>query len=214
MNKIYYDEKTNLEWQVGLDKDTTWDEAKGWIDSLGDSWRMPTIEEYKTIYKAGLGKRNIPPELETTGWYGWSDKEEDDGYAWLFHFNFGKEFWVSRYSSLFSRGFAVRYRGLFDNFNISKDNKYEKLAVEVAKIVKDKNEKYGDSYNDVPKILEFMYPNGIPITSYSDAMFVVRILDKLKRIATKNDKDGENPFKDITGYGLLALSQQEEKGDN
>ena len=115
MNKTYYDEKTNLEWQVGPDKNIDWYEANDWIDSLGDSWRMPTIEEYKTIYKAGLGKRNIPPELETTGWWGWSNKK-DDGYAWLFAFFDGKESWYNRLTSLFSRGFAVRSpRGVFDN---------------------------------------------------------------------------------------------------
>jgi len=118
VSKIYYDRKTNLEWQVGLDKDTTWDEAKEWVDSLGDSWRMPTIEEYKTIYKAGLGKRNIPPELETTGWWGWSDKEEDDGYAWDFYFFTGKEPWYYCYNSNDSRGFAVRSRGVFNNLKL------------------------------------------------------------------------------------------------
>jgi len=116
MNKTYYDKNTNLEWQVGPDKNIDWYEANDWIDSLGDSWRMPTIEEYKTIYKAGLGKRNIPPELETTGWYGWSDKEEDDGYAWDFHFYSGEEYLDPRNDSDDGRGFAVRSpRGVFDN---------------------------------------------------------------------------------------------------
>jgi len=119
MNKIYFDKKTRLEWQVGPDKNTGRYEAKEWVDSLGDGWRFPTIKEYETIYKAGLGKRNIPPELETTGWYGWSIKKSCGGYAWYFSFLNGKELWGNRTDSNFSRGFAVRScrrsRRRFDN---------------------------------------------------------------------------------------------------
>ena len=70
-NGIVYDEKTNLEWIVGPDKDTTWDEARAWVESLsveGGGWRMLTREEVKALYKKEAGSRNMTPLLKTTGW--------------------------------------------------------------------------------------------------------------------------------------------------
>ncbi len=41
---------------------------------------------------------------------------------------------------------------------------------------------------------------------------LVRIFDKMKRIATQKDAFGESPFKDIAGYGLLgAMAHKEEE---
>ena len=40
---------------------------------------------------------------------------------------------------------------------------------------------------------------------------VVRIVDKLFRIATDKDAFGESPFKDIAGYGILGVANAEEK---
>ena len=49
---------------------------------------------------------------------------------------------------------------------------------------------------------------------YTDMLAVVRIFDKLFRIATRKDAFGESPFKDIAGYGLLgALNDEEEMMD-
>jgi hypothetical protein len=40
---------------------------------------------------------------------------------------------------------------------------------------------------------------------------ITRILDKLFRIATRKDAFGESPFKDIAGYGILGVSNDESK---
>jgi hypothetical protein len=40
---------------------------------------------------------------------------------------------------------------------------------------------------------------------------ITRIVDKLFRIATKKDAFGENPFKDIAGYGILGIANDQEK---
>ena len=53
-NGMIYDEKTNLEWYAGSDRNITWNEAKRWTESLnvdGGGWRMPTKKELKTLYK-------------------------------------------------------------------------------------------------------------------------------------------------------------------
>ena len=112
-NGIVYDEKANLEWIVGPDKDTTWDEAKVWVESLlveGGGWRMPTREEVKALYKKGAGSRNMTPLLKTTGWRVWSGETEGSSSAWFFPFRLGYEYWGPRATADKGRGFAVRSR--------------------------------------------------------------------------------------------------------
>ena len=83
--------------------------------------------------------------------------------------------------------------------------KYTKLAAEVGKLVDEKNKAYGNSFSDTGDFLTLLYPNGIPPEKYGDMLCIVRIFDKLKRIATKKDAFGESPYQDIVGYGLLGL---------
>ena len=112
-NGIVYDKKTNLEWIVGQDKDTTWDEAKAWVESLsveGGGWRMPTIPELKALYKKGAGSSNMTPLLKSTGGSVWSGETEGSSTAWRFSFITGHEEYVDRNHSFYDRGFAVRFR--------------------------------------------------------------------------------------------------------
>jgi hypothetical protein len=85
--------------------------------------------------------------------------------------------------------------------------KYEKLGKEIGQLVDEKNKAYGDSFNQVGKFLKILYPNGIPVESYTDALCIVRIFDKLKRIATNKDALGEDPYRDLVGYGLLGIAK-------
>ena len=112
-NGIVYDEKTNIEWVAGPDKDMNWDEAKAWVESLsveGGGWRMPTKEELKSLYKKGAGSRNMTPLLKTTGWRVWSDETEGPSAAWYFNFYDGDYTWGTRESEGNPRVFAVRSR--------------------------------------------------------------------------------------------------------
>jgi len=112
-NGIVYDEKTNLEWVAGPDKDAPWDKAKAWVESLpveGGGWRMPTKEELKALYKKGAGERNMTPLLKTTGWRVWSDETEGESAAWFFNFYDGNYTWDLRESYAGPRVFAVRSR--------------------------------------------------------------------------------------------------------
>lgn len=110
---VVYDRKTDLEWVAGSDKNTTWYEAKSWVENLnvaGGRWRMPTRAELKTLYKKGVGTRNMTPLLKTTGWWVWSGETKSSSSAWGFNF-FGYDYWPSRDTSYYAgRGFAVRYR--------------------------------------------------------------------------------------------------------
>jgi hypothetical protein len=77
--------------------------------------------------------------------------------------------------------------------------KYEKLAQEVGKLVDVKNKSYGNSFGEAGEFLKILYPDGIKPDQYTDLLCVVRIFDKLKRIATKKDAFGEEPMKDLLG---------------
>jgi hypothetical protein len=108
---VVYDTKTGLEWVVGPDKDTNWDEAKPWVDSLtvaGGGWRMPTIVELKTLFEKDRGSRNMTPLLKTTGTWIWSGETKDSSLAWRFFFTDGYRHCGSRDFSYLGRAFAVR----------------------------------------------------------------------------------------------------------
>jgi len=83
--------------------------------------------------------------------------------------------------------------------------KYTELAERIGKLVDEKNAAYGSSFDQAGDFLKLLYPDGIPVDSYTDMLCVVRIFDKLKRIATRKDAFGESPYGDIVGYGLLGL---------
>jgi len=104
---IIRDTKTNLEWQVGPDRDTTWGNAKAWVDSLGNGWRLPTVEELHGLYEEGKGTRNIDLVFGMSGWWVWSVKK-DSSSAWPFHFRRGYADSYLRSCSYYSRVFGVR----------------------------------------------------------------------------------------------------------
>jgi hypothetical protein len=112
-SEVYYDKNTSLEWHAGPDQDTTWNEAKECVEKLnvaGGGWRMPTINELKSLYQNGVGTRNMTPLLKTTGWLVWSGETKDSSSAWGFNFYKGHEDWNNRNFSDYRRGFAVRSR--------------------------------------------------------------------------------------------------------
>lgn len=84
---------------------------------------------------------------------------------------------------------------------------YVKLASELGELVQQKQEAYGDSFGKSEEIFKILYPNGVKVEQYADFLALVRIVDKLFRIATKKDAFGESPFMDIEGYALLARSK-------
>jgi len=85
-------------------------------------------------------------------------------------------------------------------------DKYEEIGAKVGKLVDEKQAAYGDSFGHAHKVLEILYPDGIETRQYTDMLTVVRILDKLFRIANQKDAFGESPYMDIAGYGLLGTA--------
>lgn len=89
--------------------------------------------------------------------------------------------------------------------------KYQDLAKRIGQIVDDKNRHYGNSFAQAGDFLRLLYPQGIKPEQYDDMLCIVRIFDKIKRIATSKNAYGESPFADLVGYGLLGLAMAEEE---
>ncbi|MED5475280.1 MAG: hypothetical protein VX770_04555 [Candidatus Neomarinimicrobiota bacterium] len=89
--------------------------------------------------------------------------------------------------------------------------KFEKIGTEIGQLVDEKNAAYGCSFEKSQQILKVLYPEGIQPDQYQDMLAITRIIDKLFRIATKKDAFGESPFKDIAGYGILGISNDDQE---
>uniref|UniRef100_A0A6H1Z7I4 Uncharacterized protein n=1 Tax=viral metagenome TaxID=1070528 RepID=A0A6H1Z7I4_9ZZZZ len=84
---------------------------------------------------------------------------------------------------------------------------FEKLGQTLGKLVDEKQAAYGDSFGRSGQVMRILYPSGIQPEQYDDALAVVRIIDKLFRVASKKDAFGESPGLDIAGYGLLMANR-------
>lgn len=86
---------------------------------------------------------------------------------------------------------------------------FRRIGAEVGALVAEKNAAYGDSFARSGEILRILYPNGIAPEQYADALAMVRVIDKLFRIATRKDAFCESPWRDIAGYGVLGIAKDE-----
>ena len=91
-------------------------------------------------------------------------------------------------------------------------DKISDIAKNVRDIVITKNETYGDSVSKSAKLMHVLYPDGIAPSHYDDAHLIIRVLDKLSRLAsadiTKRAK--YDAWQDIAGYGIIGASNHEE----
>lgn len=88
-------------------------------------------------------------------------------------------------------------------------SKYEDLGREIGELVDQKQAAYGDSFGRSGAVLRVLYPDGIKPEQYDDALAVVRIVDKLFRVANQRDAFNESPGRDIAGYGMLMARRHE-----
>ena len=84
---------------------------------------------------------------------------------------------------------------------------YSQRGKEIGELVERKNKVYGDSFAKSGDILRILYPNGMEPDQYDDVLAIVRIIDKLFRIATDRDGLDESPYEDIARYSILRDAQ-------
>jgi hypothetical protein len=90
---------------------------------------------------------------------------------------------------------------------------YAKIGQSIGALVTSKQEAYGDSFGKSGEVLRLLYPEGITPEKLDDALTVVRVVDKLFRIATARDAFGESPWRDVAGYALLSIERQERRSE-
>jgi hypothetical protein len=95
-----------------------------------------------------------------------------------------------------------------------KDNpEFEKIATRIGKLVAEKNINYGNSFGHTGDIMKYLFPDGIPIGKYEVFLALVRIMDKIFRLATNPNYNNENSWADIAGYCVLMLGYEAQKAD-
>lgn len=87
---------------------------------------------------------------------------------------------------------------------------FKEIADELAQTLTLKNAAYGSAFDKSEDFLKLLYPNGIAPEQYADMLCIVRIFDKLMRIANKKDAFAESPYADLAGYALLGEKKTRE----
>lgn len=91
---------------------------------------------------------------------------------------------------------------------VQKAKRLRRVGVDVTKNTIDKNRKYGDAARTVADLVAVLYPDGIQPCQYSNALLLIRLLDKVVRVSSYTPErlaaDDESPWVDIAGYGLLG----------
>jgi hypothetical protein len=89
-----------------------------------------------------------------------------------------------------------------------KAKRLRQLGLFVTKNTIDKNRKYGDAARKVTDLLYILYPDGITPDQFDNALLLIRLLDKVVRLASytpeRLEADDESPWIDVAGYGLLG----------
>lgn len=92
---------------------------------------------------------------------------------------------------------------------------YVEIGKEIGELVQDRNKNYGNSFQQSGEIMRILFPNGIPPEKYTVVLALVRIIDKIFRLATNPNYNGENCWQDMAGYCILMLGhERNQKADN
>lgn len=87
---------------------------------------------------------------------------------------------------------------------------FKDIGTEIGALVDAKNKAYGNSFAVSGEFLKLLYPNGIAPEQYTDALLLVRMFDKMMRIANKKDAFGESPYGDLAGYSILGIHKDQQ----
>jgi len=91
---------------------------------------------------------------------------------------------------------------------------YEEEGQKIGKLVDRKNQAYGDAFRLSGSILKILYPKEVKQEQYDDMLAIIRVVDKLFRIATDRDALGDDPWADIAGYAILRARQLNKEHKN
>lgn len=84
---------------------------------------------------------------------------------------------------------------------------FQEIAAEIGRLVTEKDQAYGSAVAKCGDVLRVLYPTGVKPEHLGDFGAVMRIVDKLFRIATAPGAFGEDPWRDISGYALVKATE-------
>jgi len=88
--KTWIDPKTSLEWQINPPEPPgAWKGAKNYAESLGDDWRLPTIEELESLLDRSRHDPSIREEVpfqDPLDYWSSITYANDMFYAWCVYF--------------------------------------------------------------------------------------------------------------------------------
>ncbi len=87
------------------------------------------------------------------------------------------------------------------------------VATDVARLVQQKNDAYGDSFACGGDFLRLLYPKGMMPNQYDDALAFIRMFDKFCRIANMPEAFSEDPYTDILGYAILLVHSRNARNE-
>lgn len=88
---------------------------------------------------------------------------------------------------------------------------FKEIGTEIGALVDKKNLAYGSSFAVSGEFLKLLYPNGITAEQFTDALLLVRMFDKMMRIANKKTAFGESPYADLAGYSILGVHKDRDE---
>lgn len=86
------------------------------------------------------------------------------------------------------------------------------LTQQLGTLLEEKDKEYGQSATIAGDLLKILYPTGIQDSDYENVTLLVRIFDKMKRIASGSTS--ENSWQDIAGYGILGWRKTVDSKNN
>jgi len=93
------------------------------------------------------------------------------------------------------------------------------VAKEIGELLVIKDAAYGSAFEKTKEIFKILFPAGLPVGAYDDALTIMRILDKICRLGVlctnpeenKTAERTEDAWKDIAGYAIKALSAERKR---
>lgn len=83
------------------------------------------------------------------------------------------------------------------------ESKYVTKALEIAEMLQNKAEVYGNQFETSEAMLKLVYPDGIAPHQYKDAAIFINIFDTIIRMTNSEYTQG---FDYLAGYGIIGAT--------
>ena len=90
---------------------------------------------------------------------------------------------------------------------LHKNGKLKELVTTAVSTFNTKQKEYGNTDEIVVSAMKALYPAGVPLERYYEAIFTLKILEKLSRLSSTalTEERLRDAYKDVVGYGLLGV---------